>query len=138
MNFRGHRSNFQCSHCDVQLCVRTYSRTRRSCWDIWHSTKRLEYRKPDGVARLPSSNRNSVDSIRLRTQEEISKIPHSVSLGRCEVGEKGVMYARNDYELEEGSLCCKTSADEVLYVRYTVHWSILGRFRGSDDPNFEA
>lgn len=52
--FRGHRSNFQCSHCHVHLCVRTYSGTRRSCWDIWHSTKRIKYRKPAGVASLMS------------------------------------------------------------------------------------
>ncbi|CDF41178.1 unnamed protein product [Chondrus crispus] len=54
---RGHRSCFRCSHCDLRLCVRTYARFRRSCWDVWHSNKRLEPRQESrsSRSRSPSS-----------------------------------------------------------------------------------
>lgn len=40
--FRNYLSSFKCTNCVVVICVRTHSGMRRSCWDIWHSVKRLE------------------------------------------------------------------------------------------------
>lgn len=39
--FRGHRSTYMCSLCNVHLCVRTYPGLRKSCWDMWHSCREL-------------------------------------------------------------------------------------------------
>ena len=43
--WRGHRTTFKCSYCDVHLRVRTYRGLRKSCWDVWHSAKDLQPRK---------------------------------------------------------------------------------------------
>lgn len=51
--WRGHRSSFKCSHCDVHLCVRTYPGLRKSCWDVFHSCKTLHARvtaRPESIA----------------------------------------------------------------------------------------
>ena len=42
--FRGHRSCFKFSQCDLHLCIRTHARFWRSFWDVRHSKKRLELR----------------------------------------------------------------------------------------------
>ena len=62
-DYRGHRSMFKCTTCGLHLCVRTYSGMRRSCWDIWHLTKRLEPRK---ARRSPSRSTASDDLSRNR------------------------------------------------------------------------
>jgi hypothetical protein len=40
-NFRGCRSTFKCSLCQVHLCVRTYPGLRKSCWDLFYSNRQL-------------------------------------------------------------------------------------------------
>lgn len=71
--FRGHRSAFKCTVCAVHLCVRTHDGFRRSCWDIWHSTKRLQPRQTNS-SRFPSrqSSQGSSDGAG-SSQEEPSQ-----------------------------------------------------------------
>ena len=75
--WRGHRTTFKCSHCDVHLCVRTYPGLRKSCWDVWHSTKELKPRKTQRpfAARLerPTDSTGSLDHLESPEQQEISK-----------------------------------------------------------------
>ena len=52
--WRGHRSLFMCSDCDVHLCIRTYSGCRKSFWDVWHSAKSLKPRQMARPERSPS------------------------------------------------------------------------------------
>jgi hypothetical protein len=42
--FRGHRSSFKCSKCDVHMCVRVYAGLFKSYWSLWHTTRDLEAR----------------------------------------------------------------------------------------------
>lgn len=41
---RGGRSNFCCDTCNVHLCLRKKGQQRKSCWVVWHETKRLSKR----------------------------------------------------------------------------------------------
>ena len=43
--WRGHKSTFQCSHCDFHLCVRVYPGFRKKCWDVCHSVQFLKRRE---------------------------------------------------------------------------------------------
>ena len=54
--FRGHRTRIQCKQCNVHLCIKSWKPFKRSCWDVWHSFKRLKPRKHHGVATEPGDN----------------------------------------------------------------------------------
>ena len=92
--WRGHRSTFKCSHCDVHLCVRTYPGFRKSCWDVWHTAKKLTPRSTP----QPSRSAGSSDGERSQTGSPISltqRVPGRV-LSQPERGKKKRDEASND------------------------------------------
>lgn len=50
-----HRSSYYCVMCNVHLCVRLHSWKRKSCWAIFHETKRLQV--PSGATSLETPQR---------------------------------------------------------------------------------
>jgi hypothetical protein len=53
--YRGRRSSFKCSRCDVHLCIRIYPGLRKSFWSVWHSSKDLQPRKTPRPAACSSN-----------------------------------------------------------------------------------
>jgi transposase-like protein len=53
--YRGRRSSFKCSRCDVHLCIRIYPGLRKSCLSVWHSSKDLQPRKTPRPAACASN-----------------------------------------------------------------------------------
>lgn len=53
--WRGHRTTICCQVCSVNVCARIYRGLRKSCWSIWHSTKKLVVRD------TPCPDRNDED-----------------------------------------------------------------------------
>lgn len=51
--WRGRKTTFKCSLCNVHLCVRTFAGLRKSCWDIWHTKREVQLR------RTPPPNRTN-------------------------------------------------------------------------------
>jgi hypothetical protein len=39
-----HRTTFKCTGCDAHLCARAHPGQRKSCWSIWHESRRLNVR----------------------------------------------------------------------------------------------
>ncbi|CDF37459.1 unnamed protein product [Chondrus crispus] len=44
-----HRESFMCTACDAHICTRVHNGQRKSCWSIWHESKKQKPR--DGGAR---------------------------------------------------------------------------------------
>ena len=65
-SFRGHRINHKCGYCDVHLCVKVRAGFRKSCWEIWHTAKRLKAKTPmpyrDSVEESNSENGEEAES----------------------------------------------------------------------------
>jgi hypothetical protein len=56
--WRGHRSSFLCSTCNVHLCVRLHQGFRKNCWTIWHTHRRIELRVNNAPAQSGANDCN--------------------------------------------------------------------------------
>lgn len=50
--WRGHRSIYSCSICSVSLCIKIHKGLLKSCWDLWHSNKKLRVRETPKITKL--------------------------------------------------------------------------------------
>jgi hypothetical protein len=66
--WRGHRTSFKCSICDVHLCVRLHQGYRKNCWTIWHSQRRLELRTTTAPS-APGERDGRVECFRQQQQD---------------------------------------------------------------------
>ena len=77
--WRGHRSTFKCSHCDVHLCIRTYPGLRKSCWDVWHTARKLTPRSTPRPSRssdiLPEQQSSVLCALRSPTRRSTRTAP---------------------------------------------------------------
>ena len=67
--FRGHRTRIRCKQCDVHLCVKIRKPFKRSCWDVWHSVKRLQGRKPHNLNATEEEDRGIDEDANSSTDE---------------------------------------------------------------------
>lgn len=57
--WRGHRTRKKCSKCCAHLCVDVYAGLRKTCWDVWHSSKLLVKRHTPAPTRTSASGNAS-------------------------------------------------------------------------------
>jgi hypothetical protein len=78
----GHRSSFKCTLCDVHLCVRVFTGSRKSCWNLWHSQRQVMPRLYSREVKQREEQAES--SFRISTpQSSAQELPHATRRKRA-------------------------------------------------------